>query len=216
MQTPNPRRYHQTKLTSLPPPVTRRATPNLPPTGDDLLEKQNNILRFAYQNIRGTSNATGLFIPDEIDAMENLSIDVMGMSETNRPWSLEQRSSYDHMMNLRFTSSRTIYTAAPSHDRSSSYQPGGNLLTINGRTSGRIVDRGSDTLGRFCWYTLYGHRDEGILIITAYRVCHEVTDNPGPHTAFSQQYMALRNSGITHPNPRHQILTDLTTLISHH
>ena len=207
-------RFLQSTLT--PPSFTRRATPNLAPTGDDLITKQDNIIRIAYQNIRGTSGATGLLLPDEIDAMDTLEVDIMGMSETNCPWTPAQRSAYDHMMNLRFHSSRTIYTAAKSHDHSAKYQPGGNLLTINGRTTGRVITHGSDSLGRFCWYTLRGHRDEGILIVTAYRVCQEATDNPGPHTAFSQQYMALRDSGLSHPNPRLQILMDLTALISHH
>ena len=58
--------------------------------------------------------------------------------------------------------------------------------------------------------------NEGILVVMAYRVCHNLTDNPGPHMAFSQQYMALCNSGMTNPNPRRQILTDMTALITCH
>jgi hypothetical protein len=120
------------------------------------------------------------------------------------------------MMTKIFQQCRTIYTAAPSFNRSLLYQPGGNLLMINGRTTGRIMSHGSDWLGRFCWVALRGHRDEGILLITAYRICQNITDNPGPHTAFSQQYMAFREKGIMKPNPRKQILTDISTLIATH
>ena len=155
MQEPRikPKRLHQSTLSSLPPSFSRQATPNLPPTGDALPAKPDTTLRFAYQNIRGIANSRGLILPDEIDALESLHIDVMGMSETNRPWHPDQRSSYSQMMDMRFRSSRTIYSAAPSHDRSLTYQPGGNLLTINGRTTGRVITQGSDPLGRFCWVT---------------------------------------------------------------
>ena len=209
-------RQFQTTLTSGSAPITRRATPNLPPTGDELITKNRDIIRIAYHNIRGVTTTRGLCVPDEIEAMEDLAVDVMGMSETNRPWTPQNRETYDYMMNLRFSNSRTVYSSAPTPDRSLRYQPGGNLLTVNGRTTGRITSQGSDPLGRFCWYTFRGHRDEGVIVITAYRVCHDITDNPGPHTAFSQQYMALRAKGVKRPNPRLQIFTDLTSLISHH
>ena len=209
-------RQFQTTLTSGSAPITRRATPNLPPTGDELITKNRDIIRIAYHNIRGVTTTRGLCVPDEIEAMEDLAVDVMGMSETNRPWTPRNRETYDYMMNLRFSNSRTVYSSAPTPDRSLRYQPGGNLLTVNGRTTGRITGQGSDPLGRFCWYTFRGHRDEGVIVITAYRVCHDITDNPGPHTAFSQQYMALRAKGVKRPNPRLQIFTDLTSLISHH
>ena len=190
-------------------------TTNIPPTGDPLIARSPLTIRVAYQNIRGISER-GLQLPDEIEAIDTLELDIMGMSETNRPWHPHQKSLYDQMMTTLFRQCRTIYTAAPSHDRSSQYQPGGNLLTVNGRTTGRIMSHGLDWLGRFCWVALRGHRDEGVLLITAYRVCQKLTDNPGPHTAFSQQYMAFRDKGHLKPNPRKLILTDIASLIASH
>ena len=206
---------YQSTITALL-PTLRGTVPNLCPSGDPLTEKREGTLRLAYQNVRGVSDARGLTTPVEIEAMEHLQVDIMGMSETNRPWTPHHRYAYDTMMQLRFRSSRTFYSSAPSHDHTQKYQPGGNLLTINGHTTGRIVSHGSDPLGRFCWTTLRGRRDEGVLLITAYRVCHTLSDNPGPHTAFSQQYMAMREQGIQNPHPRRQILLDLTALISRH
>jgi hypothetical protein len=72
---------------------------------------------------------------------------------------------------------------------------------------------GSDKMRRFCWYTLQGKRDEGVLIIVAYRVCQDKGNNPGPTTSYQQQYVALREAGVTDPNPHKQILTDLRMLI---
>jgi hypothetical protein len=188
--------------------------PNLPPVGDAFShDKDSGTLRFAFQNINGASVHAGLKLAPEIDTLQEWNIDIMGMSETNCPWSPEQKSIYDYMMNTCFSSSRTVYTSAPAPDHSFSYLPGGNLLTINGHTTGRIQTTGTDEWGRFCWYTLRGCRDEGVLVITAYRVCHEASHNPGPFTAYQQQYMGLRKSGQAHPNPRRQILIDILRLI---
>jgi hypothetical protein len=129
----NPRQYQSTLTEQL--PALRRGVPNLLPSGNPLSLKREGILRLAYQNVRGVSDTRGLSFPMEIAAMEELQVDIMGMSETNRPWMPHHRYAYDTMMQLRFRSSRTIYTSAPSHDHSQKYQPGGNLLTINRPTT---------------------------------------------------------------------------------
>ncbi len=189
---------------------------NIEPSGDPLLDRTDSdgLIRIAYQNINGLHN-TGFQLPTEIEAIESMGIDIMGMSETNCPWTPKSKSEFNTMMNQRFQSSRTSYSSAPPTTQSR-YQPGGNLLTITGHTTGRIESTGSDPWGRFCWYRLRGRRDEGVVIITAYRVCHNIGDNPGPYTAFQQQYTLMRQAGIAIPNPRKQILTDLTQLIQQH
>ena len=176
---------------------------NISPSGDQITKKtrEDKFVRFAYQNIRGATLGKGFDLPVEIEAMSDLDIDVMGMSETNKPWTSENKHEYDILMRMQFRQSQTVYSSAAT-SRASRYQPGGNLLTINGQTTGRISARGSDELGRFCWYTLRGRRDEGVLVISAYRVCHEAHDSPGPFTAFQQQYTALRAKGVSVPNPR--------------
>ena len=191
-----------------------RSFANLLPCGDTLISKSptSKFIRFAYQNIRGATLGKGFDLPVEITAMSDLDIDIMGMSETNKPWTSQSKHEYDILMRTRFRQSQTIYSSAPA-PRSSRYQPGGNLLTINGQSTGRISARGCDDMGRFCWFTLRGRRDEGVIVITAYRVCHEAHDAPGPFTAFQQQYTTLRARGVAKPNPRRQLLTDILTLI---
>lgn len=68
-------------------------------------------------------------------------------------------------------------------------------------------------MGRFGWYALRGKRDEGVLVIVAYRVCHKASDNPGPFTAYQQQHTLMRAAGMANPNPRKQILSDMMALI---
>ena len=189
---------------------------NIEASGDEITSKEENTLRIAFQNVRGASDSRGWEAPSKIEAMEELEIDIMGMAETNRPWSKQQKALYDAHMMKCFRTSRTIYTAAPAQDHQVRYQPGGNLLTVNGEVTARIDGRGSDALGRFCYYTFAGKRDEGVLVIVAYRVCQEVGNATGPYTAFNQQYIALRNAGQREPNPRKQILMEIEKLITEH
>ena len=188
-------------------------TKNIEASGDALEDKEHVTIRIAFQNIHGASDLRGWAVPAEVEAMEELEVDIMGMAETNKPWNNQQRAFHDAYMNKRFRSAQTIYTAAPSQHHAVQYQPGGNLLTANGEVTARIDGRGSDSLGRFCWYTFAGKRDEGVIVVVAYRVCQEKTNAPGPHTAYQQQYIAMRDAGIRDPNPRRQILKDIQALI---
>ena len=189
-------------------------TPNQIPTGNPMseIDADDKVIRFGYQDVGGTKLSNGLLVPVEIECMYEMRIDIMGMLETNRPWTTDTKHENDLLMRTQFRQSQTQYTSMPTQ-RDTTYQPGGNLLTINGRTAGRIAGRGSDALGRFCWLTLREKHDEGVIVITAYRVCHEKHDNPGPYTAFQQQYLALRSKGIVNPNPQRQVLEDIRTLV---
>ena len=199
-----------TYLTITPP----KTYDNIQPSGDPLLDKPRDASfpRFAYQNIHGATSGKGFDLPVEISTMSELEIDVMGMSETNKPWTAGNKHEYNTLMRTSFRQSQTLYSSAPTIGLTK-YQPGGNALMLTGRTTGRISIRGQDEHGRFCWCTLRGRRDEGILLVSAYHVCHEAHDAPGPLMAFHQQYAALRAKGIEKPNPRKQILTDILTLI---
>ena len=100
---------------------------NIEPSGDILREREDNedYIRIAFQNIRGITRCNG--IPTEIDAMTELGIDIMGMSEANCPWTTKTRSEYDLTMKEVFGPTRTLYSSAPASS-DSNYQPGGTLL----------------------------------------------------------------------------------------
>ena len=144
--------------------------------------------------------------------MKELGIDTQGMLEINKPWNAGNKWRYEMMMDIMFRNSKASYSSAPAaHDCKT--LPGGNLLTLVGNGAGRAQKAEGDKWGRFCWQTIIGARDEGVIVITAYRVCQEARDNPGPYTAYTQQYTAMREQGVQKPNPRKQILTDLLALI---
>ena len=187
---------------------------NIDPVGDPLKPRfdGDGITRIGYQNVNTSTMGQGFDVAEEIDVIAEIGSDIHGMSEINKPWNSSNKWQYDTMMDVVFQRSRTTY-AAMEADHDCERQQGGNLLTVNNATAGRFQDHGSDKWGRFCWQTYRGKRDEGIVVITAYRVCHEASDHPGPFTAYTQQYTAMREEGIASPNPRKQILADLLSLI---
>jgi hypothetical protein len=108
------------------------------------------------------------------------------------------------------------------------------LTAATGRVTGRILKSGTDPWGRFTWILLRGNRDEGILFISAYRVCQKKGTKAGSNTAFMQQIeemldeelkeseeLAKANKPILNSvqrslDPRDRLLQDLKQLITEH
>ncbi|KAL3784917.1 hypothetical protein ACHAWO_001204 [Cyclotella atomus] len=156
----------------------------------------------------------GLEIATDIDVTDELGIDIMGLQETKKPWNAANIRLYNQQTQLKWPQgARNIFSSAPWKYDEKDYMAGGTLLSINGRTKGRIVETGSDKWGRFCFTTLRGARDEGVVVINGYRTCHTKTDNPGSLTQYHAEYVGLRETGIKNPEPRFQFFKDLTTLI---
>ena len=141
-----------------------------------------------------------------------LGTDILGLSETNKPWTPANRWTYDFMMDTVFNQAKTIYSSTPS-DPQCKCQPGGNLLSITGNCVTCTNHTGSNKIGRFAWATTKGKWDKGIIIISTYRVCQDTKSRAGAFTAYQQQYTTLREAGHTRPNPRQQILIDIRALI---
>ena len=150
------RKWQQTKLNQYDPPPQNHKT-NISPAGDPLQEQQDNngYTRFGFQNIKGSSINSGLEISTDIDYMINIGTDIQGLSETNRPWTHTNKWKYNFMMEAVFQQSRTVYALSPT-DRTNTYQPGGNLLSITRDNAGQINNTGKDIMGQIIWATMRG------------------------------------------------------------
>ena len=189
--------------------------PNLLSCGDIQPFRRTNdgIIRLGFQNTNSLQKPITNKIPEEIEVVQNLGIDICGYAETNRPWTLQNKANFDTNMRRLFNNqTHTQYAALPA-PHGTEYQPGGVLQTINGSAVGRITQSGSDQYGRYVYHAIRGRRDEGILVITAYRVCQESLGGVGPNTAYMDQYTAMVGNGKRNPRPRKLILRDLLELI---
>ena len=52
-----------------------------------------------------------------------------------------------------------------------------------------------------------------MIVITVYRVCHKARDNSGPNTAYTREYVAMREERTKKHNLMKQILNDVQELI---
>ena len=87
-------------------------------------------------------------------------------------------------------------------------------MIARGKVSGRVFNRIPDDLGRFSYMAMNGKDGIGVIMITVYRVCQKKGTKTGPDTAYMQQIEGLRERGIRNPDPRNQLLSDLTELIT--
>jgi hypothetical protein len=113
------------------------------------------------------------------------------------------------------TSATLVHSTSAVRIPSGFYKPGGTLTTVLGDWTTRVCSRGTDDLGagRWSYCSLQGKQNKCLYIVTAYRVSQTTLSQAGPLTAFAQQWLLLRKSGQSHPNPRSQVLTDLTQFI---
>ena len=89
-------------------------------------------------------------------------------------------------------------------------QYGGSGLFVTDDLAHKIQSTGRDPtgLGRWSWITIKGHQCN-IQIISAYRPCY----SQGPETVYAQHTRYFHRTQIN-PDPRQQILTDLTDALS--
>ena len=85
-------------------------------------------------------------------------------------------------------------------------------MAVTGNWQSRIVDRQSDSMGRWSSVTLGGKQNRKVTYITAYRVSQR-GQSKGTNTAEAQQRSELSKQGNrTHPHK--QFVTDITTHIN--
>ena len=103
------------------------------------------------------------------------------MAEANKPRNSRNKVMYQTKLDLLYNRATAIYSSAQTyHD--CIYQPRGSMCILSGNSAGKLLNRGSDRIKKFCCYTVEGKRDEGIIFITAYRVCKD--SNLEPLTAY--------------------------------
>ena len=86
-------------------------------------------------------------------------------------------------------------------------------MVAKGNHAGRIFKQHSDRLGRYCYAAMHGKDGGGIILINLYRVAQNKGVKAGINTLYMRQRDALRVSGDRNPDPKNQVLADLTDII---
>ena len=115
---------------------------------------------------------------EEIDAMETLGIDLLGLTETNVNWKNKLKNEVAAWVRLAFGTGSTVMASAPS--RAKHYLPGGVAMMAKGKIEGRITRRVPDSMGKFTYMSLTRKNNTGILVVTVYRVCQKKEQRQAP------------------------------------
>ena len=174
--------------------------------------KDNGVLRVAAQNTNGTHVGNVQSGAEEVNVMETIGIDILGITETKLNPSLKDQMNLSSMIKHAFGSGTAITSSDKS--RQEGYLPGGTATLIRGNANERIVKCLSDSLGRYSGMALRGKEGSGALFLTVYRVCQKKGTKTGPNTSYMQQIEGLRERGIKNPDPRNQLFDDLTAIIA--
>jgi exonuclease III len=201
------------QLTALPAPLQQSL---LSHHGDEMSNKASTkgTTRIGFQNVHGISR--GLNPAEEfIIVMNDYHLDIYGGAEVNCDWNDELKCRVNAHAQKKFGNS-LLSTASTKFKSKHGYLPGGVMQLARGEIISRQAQQGSDPIGRYTWQRFSGKKDQKLCIITAYRVSqHKNFVGTGKEdiTAHRQQITALHNRGIMDPDPKQQILDDLTTFI---
>jgi hypothetical protein len=192
--------------------------------GDLVSEKDPDNLRVVFNNPNGlTYTPTGEDYKYIHSTAQDLQADVVGLAEVNSPFSqhfflrqLFKSTSrlYTSQVTVQFSSADALTDKVPMTE---TYQAGGTATVVYGRWTTYVEgeqDKSPDSLGRWSTTILRGKANQSIAIVTAYRVCGGSITNTTEGTSFYREYMFYRDKGQCQPNPRKEMIRDLTDHIT--
>ena len=100
-------------------------------------------------------------------------------------------------------------TGSKTKVQNSKTKRGGMITMTRGNWPGRIIDSGTEKLGRWTYITLTGKNNRKLTIYTLYRVCDQ-KHGSGDCTIYLQQQNDLIQANRIKTEPRESILEDLS------
>ena len=172
--------------------------------------------RIAFQNARGISHGKHPAM-NVIDSADEYGISIFGVAETNR--TIDESMATDITAQAQKRFGNGLITHATMEGSKPGYNPGGVMQLTRGSAVGRKHLTWSDRYGRITMTTYTGKNEKELAIITAYRVSQKKGTPPRVpecKTAYWQQVTQFTKEGISDPDPRNQVLADLTKVIAMH
>ena len=179
--------------------------------GDSPENKSEQSFRVIFQNVNGLETYNDFA---DVHALCNLFLhqeaDAIGLAETNLNWDVNMNFRKTNKIIRRYWKQVCMTTSLCSDPINKSYIPGGTCSIVTGPAISRVASKGQDpwNMGRFSFIKLATSGSYGrfMYLIAAYRIC---SNSGGPDTVFAQQYIRMRERGVTHPDPKQALLDDL-------
>jgi len=135
--------------------------------------RESDTFRVHHVNLNGLSIHDGYSIDLYLQGTVALQVDMGSMNEINL--NLQNPSIRSRFTNAfkRFDRNMGIQQSYPPEPsmRKDDYNPGSNMIWVQGGYAGRIIERGKDKYGRWSYLVLLGKRNRKLLFISAYKVC---------------------------------------------
>jgi hypothetical protein len=175
--------------------------------GDDIHE-QTEDETIIFHNINGIKEEANWF--QLLMTMKQLKADIFGFAEINRTLRHWMKQKWEGVTRKFFTHSRMSH---PESDiPAENYKPGGTMTTITGKWQARISEKGSNDTGLGLWsFIKISSNKNSIIIITTY---HPYASQ-GSTTAWMQQWILLRETGIKQSDPIKNFYEDLENFLLH-
>ena len=96
--------------------LSRPPIPNIEAAGDPLRMKVegDGALRVGFQSIRRADTNKSLGVSLELDAMNELQVDIQGMAEANKPWNSRNKEMYQIQLDLVYNRATSIFASTPA------------------------------------------------------------------------------------------------------
>jgi hypothetical protein len=189
---------------------TSKTHTNLP-FGNLLTTKQPTHFRLFLQNVNGIYKANSW---DEWKSFPTLAtalqVDVVCLTETNLNWNTKLEQSAQSLAQ-RSTKNCRLSTSSNATPGIGYYYPGGTTTAVFSNAAGRITTKiiDSSSMGKWSGFKLHTNGSRHIIIITVY----QSTRSEGIHTDYMQQMSTFKQQGITNPEPRKKLFTDIQQVI---
>ena len=177
--------------------------------------KASNDIRVYLQNPDGIM-AADKELEDQkaLLDLKGWDVDVIALPETNRNWQMEWiRNKWKNQVKRVWPHAKVYYASIdkPAQTRAN-YVHGGVSLIVTNCWASRVMEHGSDYLGRWAWITLRGEQQEQMTVAVMYRP-NPGTSTAGPTTVWLQQRtrlqeMALERDDTREVDPREKCLID--------
>jgi hypothetical protein len=180
------REYTQIKLKS--------TTYTNQPFGDSITDTPDHE-RILFHNINGMKDDKNWY--QKITTMKEQNASIIRFAEINQSLNRGYKWEWHDTLRKIFLYSRTAASES-NLQLESKYKPGGTMTIVTGKWQARVSELGQDPTGMGRWsYQKISSKKKSIIIAMAYQPC----SSQGPSTAWMQQWVILRESGIRNPNP---------------
>lgn len=185
--------------------------------GHDLSqEKQHTNTRIMFHNVNGLSLKGTHGFDMFVNEQSAHQVDIQAFSEhcldTSKIQIIHEANT---ILRKNFIGQSTLHLSSSQETSLHQYKPGGTGILALGTVSSRLEPkgRGSDPMGRWCYFHLRRKNSPPVTIISAYQVCPRPTNHIG-NTAFHQQQRALHLAGRPTIHPRQAFISDLADFVA--